>query len=194
MESALAGLLSLAINFLAGFAGLGKVADKVMGVIEKVRAPIDKALDWLVNWIVTTAKKLGKFAADKASAVLDWWKEKLGFTNKAGETHTLQFIGTGDSAKLGIATTLTPVRDYLDSHPDKGTPDWNTANSVFNAAMQVIYSPARKTEDEKEASRRNQASRLAKVSAAFAKLGGTPPDASDYGTNTVPTYGNPAPC
>jgi hypothetical protein len=62
VENALAGVLSLAINFLAGFAGLGKVADKVMGVINKVRAPIDKALDWLVNWIVTAAKKLAKFA------------------------------------------------------------------------------------------------------------------------------------
>lgn len=58
VENALAGVLSLAINFLAGFAGLGKVADKVMAVIEKVRAPIDKALDWLVNWIVTIAKRL----------------------------------------------------------------------------------------------------------------------------------------
>jgi hypothetical protein len=58
VETSLAGVLSLAINFLAGFAGLGKVADKVMGVINKVRAPIDKALDWLVNWIVVTAKKL----------------------------------------------------------------------------------------------------------------------------------------
>jgi hypothetical protein len=60
VEKALAGVLSLAINFLAGFAGLGKVADQVMGVINKIRAPIDKALDWLVNWIVTAAKRLGK--------------------------------------------------------------------------------------------------------------------------------------
>lgn len=60
VERALAGVLSLAINFLAGFAGLGKVADKIMEIINKVRAPIDKALDWLVNWIVTAAKKLGK--------------------------------------------------------------------------------------------------------------------------------------
>jgi hypothetical protein len=58
VESTLAGLLSLAINFLAGFAGLGKVADKVMGVIKKVQATVDKALDWLINWIVTMAKKL----------------------------------------------------------------------------------------------------------------------------------------
>jgi hypothetical protein len=58
VESVLAGLLSLAISFLAGFAGLGKVADKVMAVINKVRAPIDKALDALIGWIVGMAKKL----------------------------------------------------------------------------------------------------------------------------------------
>ncbi|MBD2563982.1 MULTISPECIES: eCIS core domain-containing protein [Nostoc] len=59
VETTLAGLLSLAINFLAGFAGLGKVSDKVMGVIStKARSPIDKAIDWLINWIVTMAKKL----------------------------------------------------------------------------------------------------------------------------------------
>jgi hypothetical protein len=58
VESTLANLLSLAISFLAGFIGLGKVADKIMGVINKVRQPIDKALDALINWIVTMAKKL----------------------------------------------------------------------------------------------------------------------------------------
>jgi hypothetical protein len=63
VESILAGLLSLAINFLAGFAGLGKVADKLMEVINKVRAVVDKALDWLVDWIVTAAKKLGRLVA-----------------------------------------------------------------------------------------------------------------------------------
>jgi Novel toxin 15 len=63
VEGALRNVLSLAINFLAGFAGLGKVADKIMAVINKIRAPIDKALDWLVGWIVGAAKKLGKMVA-----------------------------------------------------------------------------------------------------------------------------------
>jgi hypothetical protein len=61
VEGVLARLLSLAINFLAGFAGLGKVADKVMGIIQKIRAPIDKALDWLIGWIVNMAKRVGRF-------------------------------------------------------------------------------------------------------------------------------------
>jgi hypothetical protein len=63
VEASLRGVLSLAISFLAGFVGLGKVADKVMAVINKIRAPIDKALDWLIGWIVATAKKLGKMVA-----------------------------------------------------------------------------------------------------------------------------------
>jgi hypothetical protein len=63
VEKILANLLSLAINFLMGFIGLGKVADKIMGVIAKIRAPIDKAIDWLINWIVTMAKKLFKSVA-----------------------------------------------------------------------------------------------------------------------------------
>lgn len=63
VESVLAGLLALAINFLAGFAGLGRVADKVMVVINKIRAPIDRAMDALVGWIVAAAKRLGRFIA-----------------------------------------------------------------------------------------------------------------------------------
>lgn len=58
VESILAGLLSLAINFLAGFAGLGSIAGKINGVIQKIRAPVDKALDALVGWIKRMAKKL----------------------------------------------------------------------------------------------------------------------------------------
>jgi hypothetical protein len=58
VESILAGALSLAIAFLAGFASLGSIPGKIRGAIDKIRKPIDKAIDWLINWIVTTAKKL----------------------------------------------------------------------------------------------------------------------------------------
>ncbi|WP_051361955.1 eCIS core domain-containing protein [Solimonas soli] len=58
VESILGGLLSLAISFLAGFAGLGKVADKVRGIIEKLRAKVDQALDTAINFIIGKAKAL----------------------------------------------------------------------------------------------------------------------------------------
>jgi uncharacterized protein DUF4157 len=58
VESILGGLLSLAISFLAGFVGLGKVTDKIMGVVNKVRATVDKALDTAINFIIGKAKAL----------------------------------------------------------------------------------------------------------------------------------------
>ena len=58
VESILGGLLSLAISFLAGFLGLGKITDKIMGVIQKVRASVDKAIDAAIAWIVAKAKSL----------------------------------------------------------------------------------------------------------------------------------------
>jgi hypothetical protein len=66
VEGILAGLLSLAINFLAGFFGAGKITDKVMGVIKKVQAVVDKAIDAAINWIVGKAKALfGKLFGKK---------------------------------------------------------------------------------------------------------------------------------
>lgn len=72
VESVLAGLLVLAISFLAGFLGLNKIADKVMNIINtKVRAPVDKAIDFVINWIVTTAKNLFKALFGKKDAKPD---------------------------------------------------------------------------------------------------------------------------
>jgi hypothetical protein len=67
VESTMAGLLTLVVSFLARFAGLGKVSDEVKKIIAKIRAPIDKALDAVINWIVTMAKKLGKFLVSKVT-------------------------------------------------------------------------------------------------------------------------------
>ena len=60
VESVLARGLSLAINFLANFAGLGNVSKKIIEIINKIRKPVDNALDKLVTWIVNKAKALGK--------------------------------------------------------------------------------------------------------------------------------------
>jgi Domain of unknown function (DUF4157)/Novel AID APOBEC clade 1 len=93
VESILARLLSLAISFLAGFAGLGKVADKVMGVINKVRAPIDKALDKLIAWVVGMAKKLFAKAFGKKDA-----KDPAGVKGKAKAELAQRLKGTVSSA------------------------------------------------------------------------------------------------
>ncbi len=59
VENVLATGMSLAISFLANFAGLGNIPKKVMEIIKKIRAPVDKAMDKVVTWVVTQARKVG---------------------------------------------------------------------------------------------------------------------------------------
>jgi Domain of unknown function (DUF4157) len=63
VEQTMAGLLTLVISFLARFAGLGNVSDAVLSVIKRIREPIDKALDKVVDWIVGSARRLGRLVA-----------------------------------------------------------------------------------------------------------------------------------
>ncbi|WP_108808034.1 eCIS core domain-containing protein [Aquimarina spinulae] len=60
VESTLAGMLTLAINFLAKFTGLDKVSEKIIEIVEKIREPIDTAMTNVVTWVVTTAKNFLK--------------------------------------------------------------------------------------------------------------------------------------
>lgn len=61
VESTMAGLLTLVISFLARLAGLGRVSDAIIGLINRIRAPIERALDAVVAWIVAQARRLGRF-------------------------------------------------------------------------------------------------------------------------------------
>ena len=73
VESALGGLLSLVISFLAGFLGLTGITDKIMAVVKKVQATVDKALDTAINFVIGKAKAFiaklfGKDKKDDKSA------------------------------------------------------------------------------------------------------------------------------
>ncbi len=63
VENTMAGMLTLVISFLARIAGLGRVADAVTRIINRVRRPIDNALNRIVAWIVRQARRAGRFIA-----------------------------------------------------------------------------------------------------------------------------------
>ncbi len=141
VESTLAGLLSLAINFLAGFAGLGKVADKVMGVINKVRAPIDKALDWLINWIVTMAKKLFKSAVGAVKGLLNWGSVKSSFADDEGKSHSIQ-VSSAAPFKLMIASSPMAAAEFLSWYVGKKGADFEKDNKPRIAEIRTLISQA----------------------------------------------------
>jgi hypothetical protein len=99
VESILAGLLSLAINFLAGFAGLGKLADKVRGIIDKVQGVVDKGLDTLIGWIAKAGKAIFSKVKTAAGKLMEWWK----LTKPVPGGGTVSTEGSETATKVMIA-------------------------------------------------------------------------------------------
>lgn len=63
VETALAKAIPVVIGFLAGLLGLGGISDKIKSVVEKIRKPINAAIDWVIHKAVTLVKAAGKFVA-----------------------------------------------------------------------------------------------------------------------------------
>ena len=57
VEGALAKALPVAISFLASLLGLGGISEKIKSIIDAVRKPIGKAVDWVITGAVKGFKK-----------------------------------------------------------------------------------------------------------------------------------------
>ncbi|MBM4202332.1 MAG: hypothetical protein FJ189_13765 [Gammaproteobacteria bacterium] len=113
----MAGMLTLVISFLARLVGLGNVARAVTNIINRVRQPIDRALDRVVTWIVATARRLGRLVAGVArgtvAAVIGWWRARKSFRDRSGQAHSLYFTGSGRTARLMMASEPRSIEDVL---------------------------------------------------------------------------------
>jgi Domain of unknown function (DUF4157) len=60
VEQTMANALTVVVAFLAKFAGLGNIPEKVVGIVRKIRQPIDKGLDKIVAWLGNMLKNLAQ--------------------------------------------------------------------------------------------------------------------------------------
>ena len=134
VEQTMANTLVVVIAFLAKFAGLGNIPSKLVGIVKKIRQPIDKGLDKIVAWlgkVLEKAKALfGKKDKDKdgvSSAVI---KEPFSMGSAShtltatlkGEVILLTMASNQDialSLQLGSAISLIEDEKEVD---DKGQP------------------------------------------------------------------------
>src|SRR6185503_16791428 len=59
VENALAKGIPVAIGFLASLLGLGDISETIKKTIEKAQAPVNKAIDWVINGAVKVVKAAG---------------------------------------------------------------------------------------------------------------------------------------
>ena len=151
VETTMAGLLTLVISFLARIARLGRVSDAVTNLIARIRAPINVALDRVVDWIVTQARRLGALvmrgARGAVAAVANWWRERRQMRLGDGGSHTLSFQGSGPAAQLVLASVQKPVEEHLgDAIADTANPApmrnaARAALTFYNTNLRAPLSP-----------------------------------------------------
>lgn len=115
VEQTMAGLLTLVISFLARIAGLGRVSDAVINIINRVRQPIDRALDRVVAWIVAQGRRLGRLLAGGARDTTSGASPEDAATVPFAigrEQHTLRTQVVGGRLALRMSSEL--VADFSD--------------------------------------------------------------------------------
>lgn len=112
VEQTLANTLTLVIAFLAKFVGLGGIPDKLIGIVKRIREPIDRGLDKIVAWLGAMLDKLITKAKETAKTLLEWWRKKVPITG-GDEPHTLTFQGERNSAKLVVASAPEKPSEFL---------------------------------------------------------------------------------
>lgn len=102
VEKALARAIPVAIGFLAALLGIGGIGKKVKSVIEAIRAPIDRAIDWVIGKAVQLVKGAGK--------LLGFGKEEKAKPDGRGKPDKIAELD-GRTAKLDERTVKQKQQD-----------------------------------------------------------------------------------
>lgn len=103
VEQTMANTLTVIIAFLAKFAGLGGIPNKVVGIIKKIRKPIDKGMDKIVGWLGGMLKKMGG-KDDKRS--LEEKNRDLQLAKKDAES----LMKNPEETTGGVISKLAPIK------------------------------------------------------------------------------------
>lgn len=174
VELTMANTLTIIIAFLAKFAGLGNIPEKVVGIIKKIRQPIDKGLDKIVGWLGNMLKKLVGAVKGAVGSLFQWWKKKVSI-DTGGDKHSLYFQGEEGAAEPMVASSPKRLENFVtDARANTevtGNPKKKTALDKIATEIPVlrkIRNDLRPLKDAPEAQRKPH---LDKLDISFDKIG-----------------------
>lgn len=118
VEKTMVDTLPLVFAWLAELIGIGGIGQKVKSIIDKLRTPVNKAVDFVING----AMKLGKAAVGKVKGavsgvkekVTNWWEERHTFKTKDGADHAVYVEGEGENTNIVVNSPKPKlVKDVL---------------------------------------------------------------------------------
>lgn len=129
VENALSRALPVAISFLASLLGLGGISDKIREVIEKIRAPINTAIDWVINKAVDLVRAAGQ--------LLGFGGEEEGGEAAEGEEEESPEVTAGLAALHGEEYSLAGEGGISREEAERIASDTRSRHPVFQSISVV---------------------------------------------------------
>jgi hypothetical protein len=113
VETGLRMIMPVVIGFLANYAGLGGIGERIREIIDGVRERVDTAILWLID----RALAAGRWILDRlragVAAVVGWWQRRIPFRSRAGESHTLFARGEPPNVRLMVSSEEERVSEKV---------------------------------------------------------------------------------
>ncbi len=144
VENSLVQAIPLAIGFLAGILNLDDIPKKVQDIFKRIKAPVDNAINWIIDKAIAFGKGLVAGGKAVVGKVLGWWTKKKHFKAADNSDHDLYFKGDDKNASIIVASAVPmPVKDFLTkikTDADKASlnEQWKSANTLFKSIEVLI--------------------------------------------------------
>lgn len=112
VEDALARFIPTAIGFLASLLGIGDISEKVRRTIDRVREPIEQAVDYVLELVRGFVQKVARWLGLGESGQDDQIGEEVTFSD-GQESHRLWVEAQSTQATVMVASTPMTVEDRL---------------------------------------------------------------------------------
>jgi hypothetical protein len=114
-EQQLANAIPIAIDFIAGWLGLGDLGDAIRGIFETLKEKVTAAMDWLIAKALQAGRAVLDTLRRAASAVRSWLDVREPVTPAGGEPHTLFIDGKTDPPVVMMESDPTPYRTFVEN-------------------------------------------------------------------------------
>lgn len=129
VEDAMGRTVPLILGILGAVAGVSGIGNSISKAIMSLTAPIQRAVELVVNKLVDFAKKAfksGKAGLKKVKdKVLSWWKKEKKFKNKKGESHRIYFKKKGKKYVGMIASSPMELEAFVNWYQKEKLPKEN---------------------------------------------------------------------
>ncbi|EGV18796.1 hypothetical protein [Thiocapsa marina] len=151
IDQSMAKAIPLIIAFLAKLVGLGGLGAKVRRIVTKLREPVTRAIDFVLDKIIGAAKATWKGIKTGVQRLADWWNARETFRDQDGEEHQLYFerAADGGTYRLMLASDPQDMEIFLRETRGERTPAESAEiDACYVPIKRATHEPSKTEDDE----------------------------------------------